>query len=325
MNWKTWTPLAVAVVLGVVAAKMTRDVIVRSRAAAPAASKLVSVVVAKDDLPPGTELAAAHLSVRQLPADGAPERAFAGIDELVGRVTEMQVVKGQTVLAPMLAEAGSGSGLQALVPVGMRAITVEVNEFSGVAGLLTPGCRVDVVATLQPSGGGMSVARTVVENVRVTAVGRRLGGTSDGDSSGESTGETSKSVTLLVTPAQAEAIELTAASSRPRLVLRGGRDDRPSDTAGVSLAALIGTADAAETQATAVDAFAAMPPTPATRPAVAAMPSPAPSRRTVQVIRAGVESSVEVAVPAPQRPGPRFPYTAQDEHELMTRMPVEDE
>ena len=76
-----------------------------------------------------------------LATEKAPDGSFTNAAELTGRVTTMQLVKGQPVLKALLADAGANGGLQALVPPGMRAITIEVNEFQSVAGLLTPGSR----------------------------------------------------------------------------------------------------------------------------------------------------------------------------------------
>lgn len=340
MNWKTWVPLAVAIVLGVAAAKMTLDLIKKNRSNAGTTQNLTKVVVAKADIPPGSELTADQLTYGQISTDGASDRVFTSIDAVVGRVAEVDMVKGQTILAPMLAATGSGSGLQALVPVGMRAITIEVNEFSGVAGMLTPGCRVDVVVTLREGNAEGSVARTIVENVKVTAVGSRVSGSSEE----QAQQEVSKSVTLLVSPDQAEAIELAAATARPRLVLRSGRDNQPSKTQGITVAQLVGTgvhsqtgptAAVKPTEVAAVDPFTQTLPevTPTTRPAVAETTATStkdayqmPSRRSIQIIRNGIESMVSIAVPTP----PAFQATdlaqSEDDGEMgdeITETPTE--
>src|SRR5207237_9613368 len=157
--------------------------------------------------------------------------AFTDTSLLVGRVTESLMAKGQPVLEAMLAPTGSGSGLQALVPTGMRAITVEVNEFTGVAGLITPGCHVDIVATINGGESNTQVAKTIVQNVKVTAVGQR---TTTASEPAGNPNEQFKSVTVLVKLAEAEAIELACSTGRRRLVLGGGRDDEVAATAGIT-------------------------------------------------------------------------------------------
>src|SRR5687768_4532598 len=172
MRWKNWLPLAVAIVFGVLAAKVARDMIVSGKATAVAAGEMVDVVVAAEDIAPGTELSAELLTTWHVPAEHVPKKALRHFSDVIGGVAAIEIPKGTEIVAPMLAAGGSGTGLQALVPPGMRAISLEVNEFSGVGGMLAPGSRVDVLVTLAAKeAGGEPVSRTIVQNVKVTAVG----------------------------------------------------------------------------------------------------------------------------------------------------------
>ena len=160
--------------------------------------------------------------------------------ELEGRVLATAAVKGSPVLQSMLAPKGSGSGLQALIPDGMRTITIEINEFSGVAGNLVPGCRVDVVSSFNGDANGEMVSRTIVQNVKVTALGSRRAAENEQAGNGNNAGAQNqvKSVTLLATPREAEAIELATATGRPRLILRSGKDGETLPSDGISVAEL---------------------------------------------------------------------------------------
>src|SRR5437016_1248343 len=234
MNWKTWVPLILAIVLGVAAAKVARDQIMKNKLAAGPAGKFVKVVVAKGDIIPGKELKPDDITLAQVQENAAPATAFKTVEDLLGppaRVTEMTITKGQPIVEAMLTQTGSGSGLQALVPPGMRAITMEVNEFSGLAGLIAPGVHVDVIATISDGGSGNQLAKTIVQNVQVKAVGQRT--TVAGGDAPANPNEMFRSVTLLAKPEEAEAIELAAATGRPRLVLRGGRDNEIVASAGI--------------------------------------------------------------------------------------------
>src|SRR5687768_15057281 len=141
MHLKTWIPLALAIVLGVVAAKVAKDVLAKNKPTQAQAIKLNKVITAKADLLPGRQIQAEDLGVSEFPPQSVPENSFTDPTQLVGRVIEFRTIKGQPIVAAMLAPEGAAAGLQTLVPKGMRAITIEVNEFSGVAGLLTPGSR----------------------------------------------------------------------------------------------------------------------------------------------------------------------------------------
>src|SRR3954471_2995321 len=296
MNWKTWVPLLVAIVFALAAAKAAHNWMLKNKAAAAPAGHFVKVVVTKTDITPGSPLKPEDLTLAQIEADKAPATSFNSVDQVAGRVSEALMVKNQPVVEAMLAPTGSGSGLQALVPPGQRAITMEVNEFSGVAGLLQPGCRVDIIATINEDNNGGQVAKTIVQNVKVTAVGQRT--TATAPEAPQNPGELTKSVTVLATLADAEAIELACSTGRPRLVLRGGRDTEVAMTSGITLGELRGSGRSA-------DPFLAIaPPAPATQPpagAPATQPPEvvahrAPPRRTVRMIKGGVESTVTLNV-----------------------------
>ena len=243
MNWKTWVPLIIAVILGLIAAKVGRDMLVNRKDSGPE-GQLVRIVVAKHDIAPGHTLDANDVAEAAFPPESVPKGSFRQGAELAGRVTAMQVIQGQPMLDSFLAMTGSGAGAQAIVPPGMRAVTIEVNEFSGVAGLLVPGCRVDVVSTLADQQSKVSVARTIVQNVKVLAVGQRLTINNAGaknESAMSAEAAVARSVTMLVKPREAEAIELASSSGRIRLVLRGSFDEGTRQGDSVSVADLLGS------------------------------------------------------------------------------------
>jgi pilus assembly protein CpaB len=207
------------------------------------------------------------------------------------------MVAGQTVLETLLAPAETGAGLQALVPRGMRALTIEVNEMSGVAGQLTPGSRVDVIATLTGVDARQDVVtRTVAQAVPVTAVGQRVAKPAGAQPAGAAAEapQVTKSVTLLVTPQQAELIQLVSSAARCTLALRGSRDRESFESEGVSLSQLRGQVEN-ELPVTPVTV------TPATVPVVQVpnVVKPGdkrPKTRTVEVIVGGQVKKVELSL-----------------------------
>ena len=110
MNAKTMIPLGLAVVLGLVAAKLVVSAVQHKPVASTNASNLVTVVVAKRDAAPGTPLGKDDLTTAKVPADAAPGQVFAAADQLVGRVPTTPLVRGQTILEQFLAPAGAGAG-----------------------------------------------------------------------------------------------------------------------------------------------------------------------------------------------------------------------
>jgi pilus assembly protein CpaB len=298
MNMKTVIPLGLAIVLGLFTAFLFRNLANRS-AVAPINSNLVSVVVAKQDVDPGKSLDKDDLMVAKVPAELAPGRVFSDPNQLVGRVPITPLAKGQTIMETLLAQAGMGSGLQALIPPGFRAFTLEVNEFSGVAGMLEPGCRVDLICNINDPKTHESMSKTILQNVKITAIGRNVSPQHPVD--GQPLPPPANNVTLLVTPKQAQTLELATMSSRPWLVLRSGRDNQELNIEPLPLSMLRGDTDTDPQAAQPTATAPVVPPNPFGVADEAPAPEPQPTtvRRTVTFIKNGVESQVSFMIPAP--------------------------
>jgi pilus assembly protein CpaB len=291
MNWKNLVSLLVAIVMGLAALWIGRNIIMNRQGVTASEGNLVEVIVANKDLEPGHLVTEQDLSTQRWPAGSVSKAIFTDEKAVVGRAVLTPVVKGQTMFENLLAERGSEGGLTALVPDGMRAVAVEITEQSGVGGMLVPGCHVDVIATIHQQDSS-DMARTIVENVKVQAVGQRLVRERvDGTK-----GEMVKTVTLIVTPKDAEAIELAGNSGKLRLVLRGANDTKPTDSPGVRLAELTGgPMEAAQPTTKPSGGFLSM------LAALAAMPTTQPStpieqelyvRRAERIIRGGSEGTI---------------------------------
>jgi len=295
MNVKKIAPLIVALILGGIAAKMAFDFVQKRQNGILTEAKRPQVVIAKHGIDAGAVLTEDDLALGEVSPDAVTDNVFTTTQQLLGRVAVVPVIQGQVIAATLLAPRGMGPGLQAAVPIGMRAATFEINEMTGVAGYLVPGCHVDVVQTLKDERTGLPTARTIVQNVKVTAVGMRHN-PQDGDGGG-------RSITLLVTPPQAELLELASSIGRPRFALRGGNDLSVVETKGITFAELIGHhTNHSEEYASAIA------PVPTTQPAVVLTGSNSnvttrPSNLdreddqwTIEVIRGGTASEVKFAL-----------------------------
>ena len=209
MKLKKVAPALLAIVLGCIAAKLARDSISRSRPATIAAPKVVQIVVASNNLTIGQEVRPESLVLSTITATMPPPETFTNVADVTGRVLTSPVLKGQTILNSYLAPRGSAVGLAPLVPAGMRAMTINVDEGNSLSGMLLPGCRVDVVGTL--AAGKESVTRTLMKNVLIQAVGQRLTSAKPEDGKEPPPFHT---VTLIVTPHQAQLLELTLSSAQ---------------------------------------------------------------------------------------------------------------
>jgi pilus assembly protein CpaB len=308
MNMKTVIPLGLAIVLAIVAAFVVRNMVAHRGTPVAVNSNLVPVVVARGDLEPGKALEKEDLVVAKVPAEIAPGHVFSDMNQLVGRVTIAPLSKGQTIMENGLAAAGTGAGLQALIPPGMRAITVEINEFSGVGGWLEPGCRVDLLANINDPKSHQTLTKTILQDVKVGAIGHNI--TTPHPVEGQPLPPPANNCTLILTPDQVQILQLAAMTSRPWLTLRGSRDNNAVALAPMSAGKLIGDGDTdpAPQQEQAV----APAPNPAFNPfapvAETVVEAPKTITRTVTIIRGGVETKTSFTLPAP----PVLPHAEPD-------------
>ena len=134
MRFKTSVSLMIAVVLGLVTAKVGLDMLKKYGAKSGPAAR---VLVARHDLEPGSVLQEEDFELSVVPASmAAAGKTFKDPKDAVGRTVIAAVAAGYPLSDAVLAEAGAGSGMQALVPAGFRAVAVDVSESSAVAGLL---------------------------------------------------------------------------------------------------------------------------------------------------------------------------------------------
>ena len=196
------------------------------------------VVVASANLPLGTELKKEDLTVVNFPAGQAPEGTFAKPADIFGRGLIVSMVKNEPVLPAKLASKEAGAGLPPVIPDGMRAVSVRVNEVIGVAGYVLPGTRVDVLATANPTGNTQDVtSKVILSNVQVLTAGTRM---EQDQEKGKPMAVTV--VTLLVYPEQSERLALASTEGKIQLALRNPLDQGAPETPGMKQAVMLGMA-----------------------------------------------------------------------------------
>jgi pilus assembly protein CpaB len=198
-------------------------------------SDLRDLVIAARPLPVGLTVKAADVKVVKVPVQAFPKGAFAKPEDVLDRPVVSNILAEEPLIEGRLALRGSGVGLAPIIPVGYRAVTVRVNDVVGVAGFVLPGMRVDILITGHPPGNPNMVTKTVLQNITVLSAGQNI----QTDSTGKPVD--APSVTMLVTPAQAELLTLAGNEGRIQLVLRNGGDQNIEKTDGLSIAALYGT------------------------------------------------------------------------------------
>lgn len=234
-----WLWLMLALVFGTVATFMAMGWL-KSQSQKVVQQKgpeMVPVVVAIKDVPPTVALAGEQLTVRLWPQDTAMAGKFSRPEEVLGRVTAIPLAAGEPVLENKLAPKGVIPGLTALLPPDKRAMTVKVDEASGVAGFLNPDNRVDVLVSVDKGDFNKDpISKVILQNLRVLGTGQRIEKTL-----GEKP-QVVPTVTLEVTPAEGERLALAVREGMISLVLRNQQDDHVIPTLGVRTSTLLGRA-----------------------------------------------------------------------------------
>lgn len=175
-------------------------------------------VVASRDIDPGEVLRSTDLKVvawpKSLPLSGAFEKPA----DLIGRAVLSPLGEGTPFLPRDVSQAGSGAGLAARIPDGMRAIALRSDEVVGVGGFLNPGSHVDVLVTYRPQGLAEAHTATALQDAVVLAAGQRV----EPDPSGKPSSVTV--VTLLLSPEDAQRAVLASTQGTVHFVLRNGSD-----------------------------------------------------------------------------------------------------
>jgi pilus assembly protein CpaB len=234
---KPGTILLMAVVLGALVSAWVYNLIrTKDRqveaARRAAAGETIDLVVAAQEIPIGARIEPSQLRTTRWPVDAEPEGAVRKLDDAVGQIARTTIEKNRPVVASALLSQGVGL-LPMLITEGMRAMSVKVDAVTGVSGFITPNSRVDVLVAGKPEGDGSEDERSkvILQNVRVLATGKSI------EQVDQKPVEV-PTVTLLVSPEEAEKLTLATRQEPVRLALRNFRDEELVRTPGVSTTAL---------------------------------------------------------------------------------------
>jgi pilus assembly protein CpaB len=288
MDKRFLTVLGMSVMLALLVSGIFYQITVRAKAPQRERSEAKDLVVATAELPVGSTIKPADLKIVQWPVDNYPKGGFSKIEEVVDRAVVNNVLADEPVVAGRVSEKNAGVGLSSVIPPGMRAVSMRVNDVIGVSGFVFAGTRVDVLVTGNPPGAGDAgrMTTTVLQNILVISAGTKMQPNERGQP------ENVPVVTVLVTPEQAEMLTLASNEGRIQLVLRNSTDDKTQKPGGVRVASLYsGAAPPAAPKAEPKPRPVRVVPV-----AAAAPPPPPPVRREIEMIR-GERRSVEALDP----------------------------
>jgi pilus assembly protein CpaB len=217
--------LLLAAVVGILAAIIVYSALRGKQAQIEAALRnSVEIVVAARDLSLGTKLDLSAVKSTRWPKDSVPEDAVKDPRACIGTIAKASIPKNDPIVRSKLFSGDKASGiLPLMIPVGMRAVSVQVDEVADISGFVAPGSRVDVLVAL--SEGNTSRSKIVLENVEVLAAAQTIEQRNDKP-------EVVKVVTMLVTPEESEHLALATKEGTLRLAMRGYNDKKVVLTGG---------------------------------------------------------------------------------------------
>jgi pilus assembly protein CpaB len=184
---------------------------------------VTQVVATTNDLPAGVALSAKDVTLIDWPSDVPLAGSFSKVDAVIGHPLIRSLGPKEPILQRDLGLEGSGIGLATKIPSGMRATAVRSNEIVGVAGFLYPGSHVDVLATYNLPGTAGSLTQTVLQDVEVLTAGQTI----EPDPQGKP--EQVNVVTLVLSPEDAQKLQLASTQGSIQFVLRNGTDKKTVD------------------------------------------------------------------------------------------------
>ncbi len=187
------------------------------------------VVVATRDIPEGIIIDRLALAVAQWPLTTIPPAAYTRIDSVAGRVTKVPIFNGEPLVPGRLAPQGTSAGLETKITPGKRAMALRINDVSGIAGMIQPNSRVDILLTANPAGDRQDrTSKLFMNNMRVLAMGSTVQRGQDGRPIPTSV------ATIEVTPEEGEMLAIAQSQGSIQLLLRGYGDPDSVDTKGMT-------------------------------------------------------------------------------------------
>jgi pilus assembly protein CpaB len=194
----------------------------------------VEVVVAAYDLPLGSRIEAQEVKMTRWSADSIPDGSYTDPRQVIGSYVKNSLVANEPIVQSKLFTGDKTAGVMPLlIPFGMRAVSVPVDEVSDIAGFVLPHTRVDVLVAMDSGGGAeKAFSKVVLQNVEVLAVAQEVEQKKD-----EPT--VVKVVTLLVSPQESERLALASRAGSLRLAMRNYNDNKIVLTNGSDVAQML--------------------------------------------------------------------------------------
>ena len=199
----------------------------------PAGTEMVQVIVATQDIAPRTTIQSGMLKTKSLPRDLVPEGAITKLEEVVGKPAYIQIMKDDIITSKKILSDPKMAGFIGMIPPDCRAVTISINDVTGVAGLARPGDYVDIMVVSGDQNSQRVTSNILLQNIMLLAINKSTvketassGQAQNGDTSKDSPSNSAHNntalttATLAVTPKDAMKLVTGAHSGTLYLVLR---------------------------------------------------------------------------------------------------------
>ena len=271
--------LVFVVLFALVVSGAASAVLYRLISAQLAASKVTTntkVVVATRNLAAGDLIKDVDVKIADWNGP-TPMGTLTKTEDAVNRGVLEPIYQGEPLMENRMSKPGAGAGLATMIPPGMRAVAVRVNDVVAVSGFAAAGSHVDILIAGNPPGGNQAagtVTKTLLQNVEILSAGVNIQKDAEGKPVSVPT------VNLLLTPAQAEIMSLASNEARIQMVLRNPTDKEETKPPGTAMAYLfsggVAPPPAAKAAGAATGQVRRPPPPPPPPPAKVVVPPPPP-------------------------------------------------
>lgn len=223
--------LVIAVLLGLLTVAMLYVYLNSERDKSNETVDLKNVVVAVNTIPAHVKITQEMLSIKSLPAEAVHTESFSSTDILIGATTKVEIVNGEQILSSRVVTEGGSASLAYRIPENMRAMSIPMGEIPGVSGFIMPGDRIDILVSYADTNvNPVLTVYTQFQNIEVLEKGPYTTNIEE-----KQTGVAS-SITVLVTPSQAEVLAYANLNGAMHFTLRNPVDtnkvELPSFSAG---------------------------------------------------------------------------------------------
>lgn len=203
-----------------------------------------TVIVAAVPIQPYTKITESMVKPAQVHWKSVHSESITDLSQAVGMVSLQAFVPDQAILKPLVAKPEGSNLLAMQIPEGMRAMSIPYSEVKGAGGHVTPGDKVDVLVTYTKDTlkTQNDIVKITLQNIQVLAVGKTRSKpiettekkkSDEEESAAETSEQEVSTITLAVTPTQAESLGFAESFGDVRLLLRAPQDKKPVTTFGV--------------------------------------------------------------------------------------------